>query len=98
MIASQIISISDLRTHWSKVLEWLKQSHKYIVVNNKPKAVLLSCEEYEQLINDDEKNNWVVFTDKNRQAYREAKKDLESGDVLSLDQLKKKHGKVYHPF
>lgn len=50
MIASQIISISDLRTHWSKVLASLKESHKYIVVNNKPKAVLLSCEEYERFM------------------------------------------------
>lgn len=50
MLASQIISISDLRTHWSKVLESLKDSHKYIVVNNKPKAVLLSCEEYERFL------------------------------------------------
>lgn len=50
MIASQIISISDLRMHWSKVLDSLKESHKYIVVNNKPKAVLLSCEEYERFM------------------------------------------------
>ena len=31
-------------------MESLKDSHKYIVVNNKPKAVLLSCEEYERFL------------------------------------------------
>lgn len=76
MLASQIISISDLRTHWSKVLESLKDSHKYIVVNNKPKAVLLSCEEYETLVHNDEKNDWILYTDKNKQAYREAKQEI----------------------
>lgn len=50
MLASQIVSISDLRTHRNKVLDSLKDSHKYIVVNNKPKAVLLSCEEYERFL------------------------------------------------
>lgn len=75
-------------------MESLKDSHKYIVVNNKPKAVLLSCEEYETLVHNDEKNDWILYTDKNKQAYREAKQEILAWESLSLDQLKQKHATV----
>ncbi len=93
MIASQVVSISDLRTHRQKVLTSLtKEGSKYIFVNNKPRAVLLTCDEYEKLKDiadafafDPERTQ---ITTKNKDAYKKAKEEQIKNQTVSLEELK----------
>ncbi len=48
MIKDQCISVTDLRTKTKQCVEGLENSPKYIFVNNKPVAVLIDIEEYEE--------------------------------------------------
>ena len=50
MLRDQCISITDLRTKTKACLEHLEGGEKYVFVNNKPKAVILDIEIYEQLV------------------------------------------------
>lgn len=52
MLKEQCISVTDLRTKTKEYLESLKESEKYIFVNNKPRAVLMDIDEYENLRQD----------------------------------------------
>ncbi|HBB04907.1 TPA: hypothetical protein DCZ39_08795 [Patescibacteria group bacterium] len=47
MLSQQIISITDLRTNTTKVLNSL--GVKYIFVNNKPKSVIMDIKKYESI-------------------------------------------------
>jgi prevent-host-death family protein len=50
MVKDQCISITDLRRNAKKVLDQLSQvGAQYIFVNNRPKAVILDIDEYEDL-------------------------------------------------
>lgn len=51
MKKDQFISVTDLRMHTKKSLENLEKGEKYILINNKPKAVLIDFEVYEKLKN-----------------------------------------------
>ncbi len=53
MIKDQCVSVTDLRLHTKKCLENLKKGKKYIFVNNKPMAVLMDIEEYENYFHTD---------------------------------------------
>lgn len=55
MQRNQFISVTELRMHTKKSLENLERGEKYILVNNKPKAVLIDFDVYEKL-----KNNAVL--------------------------------------
>lgn len=47
MLKDQCISITDLRLKTKECLQGLKKGEKYIFINNKPTAVLISMEDYE---------------------------------------------------
>jgi len=49
MFPTDVISITDLRTQTAKVLHSLRDGAKYVFVNNKPQAVLLSPSEYAKI-------------------------------------------------
>ena len=49
MLSDQAISVTDLRTKTASILKWLSWV-KFILANNKPKAVLLDMHEYEEYI------------------------------------------------
>jgi len=49
MIKNQCISVTDLRTKTKQCLEGLDKEPKYIFINNKPVAVILNIEDYENL-------------------------------------------------
>ena len=50
MISDKVISISELRNNATKIISGLKNSsEKYILVHNKPKAVLMDSDVYEFL-------------------------------------------------
>ena len=46
MLPTDVISITDLRTKTAKILDSLKTGAKYVFVNNKPQAVILSPLEF----------------------------------------------------
>jgi PHD/YefM family antitoxin component YafN of YafNO toxin-antitoxin module len=48
MIQNKLLSISDLRNNATKHINDLR-SEKYILIHNKPKAVLINIAEYEKL-------------------------------------------------
>lgn len=48
MLRDQFISVTDLRTNTKKSLQGLQRNPKYILVNNKPVAVLLDINIYEE--------------------------------------------------
>jgi len=53
MITDKVISISDLRTNATKIINDLpKSNEKYIFVHNKPKAVLIDIDLYEKMMKD----------------------------------------------
>lgn len=56
MIASQCISVTDLRLKTKESLSSLREHEKIVFVNNKPIAALISIEEYEQF------QNWKKLT------------------------------------
>jgi len=49
MIKDQCVSVTDLRTKTKECLEGLNMNAKYIFMNNKPIAVLVDVEEYEEM-------------------------------------------------
>jgi PHD/YefM family antitoxin component YafN of YafNO toxin-antitoxin module len=48
MLQDQFISVTDLRTKTKDALSGLTDQHKFIFMNNKPVAVLISVEEYDK--------------------------------------------------
>ena len=48
MYKSQCVSVTDLRTRTKQCLENLEQNPKYIFINNKPVAVLVGIDTYEE--------------------------------------------------
>jgi hypothetical protein len=48
MIKDQCISVTDLRTKTKQCLANLTGLHKFIFMNNKPIAVIISVEEYDK--------------------------------------------------
>lgn len=49
MRKNQCISVTDLRTKTKKCLERLPSNPRYVFVNNKPVAVLMDIDDYEEL-------------------------------------------------
>ena len=47
MLKDQCISVTDLRLNTKDCLEGLQMGEKYIFINNKPTAVLVSIEDFE---------------------------------------------------
>lgn len=50
MLKQQCVSITDLRMKTKDCLEGLKGAPKYIFINNRPIAVLIDIDEYEEKI------------------------------------------------
>lgn len=48
MFQDQCISVTDLRTKTKECLEGLNNQPKYIFINNRPIAVILNIDEYEE--------------------------------------------------
>lgn len=53
MIKDQCVSVTDLRTKTKECLEGLDVNAKYIFMNNKPIAVLVDVDEYEEMFTTD---------------------------------------------
>ena len=49
MIKDQCVSITDLRTKTKECLTGIAKAPKYIFINNKPIAVLVDIDEYEEM-------------------------------------------------
>lgn len=49
MVKTQCISITELRTKTKKCLEGLDQEPKFVFMNNKPIAVIINIDDYENL-------------------------------------------------
>ncbi|PIR55260.1 hypothetical protein COU74_02560 [Candidatus Peregrinibacteria bacterium CG10_big_fil_rev_8_21_14_0_10_36_19] len=49
MIKDQCISVTDLRTKTKECLAGIDKAPKYIFINNKPTAVLLDIDTYEEM-------------------------------------------------
>lgn len=49
MRSSQVISVTDLRHKTKEIIDQLDQGVKYVFANNKPKAVIMSPQRYEEL-------------------------------------------------
>lgn len=49
MIKSQCVSVTDLRTKTKECLSGIDKAPKYIFINNKPVAVLVDIDEYEEI-------------------------------------------------
>lgn len=47
MLKEQCISVTDLRLNTKKCLSGLNKGEKYVFINNKPTAVLVSIEDFE---------------------------------------------------
>lgn len=50
MLKNQCISVTDLRTKTKACLENIEKQPKYIFINNKPVAVLIDIEQFENKI------------------------------------------------
>ena len=49
MIKDKCVSVTDLRTNTKNCLDSLQKSPKYIFINNKPVAVLIDIQQYEDM-------------------------------------------------
>jgi PHD/YefM family antitoxin component YafN of YafNO toxin-antitoxin module len=97
MIKDKIISISDLRTNATKIIDNLpKTGDQYIFVHNKPRAVLVNVDWFEA-VNEKFNKHWVEYVNPNIfeegaiKEYESKKKnwDLEYVEAFSfLDSLK----------
>jgi PHD/YefM family antitoxin component YafN of YafNO toxin-antitoxin module len=52
MLQTQCISVTDLRTKTKECLENLEKEPKYVFINNRPIAVLIDINRYEQEFRD----------------------------------------------
>ena len=76
-INGAIVSASDVRKSWSKIVQGVKDSHKpvFVCTNNTPEAVVLSFEEFQNM-------QEIVET-----ARREQLGQQMVGDLLDIAQL-----------
>ena len=77
-----IVSASDLQRRSGKVIDRVKESSQpYIVVrNNKPQAVILSIDQYEEL----KKNQWQWEWLDTMEAIKDAEKAEKEGKLIEL--------------
>ena len=87
MNAKTTISISEARRRIFDIAEEVQKpnTHYTFTENGKPKAVLMSAEEFDSLMEDFEiLNDRGLFT-----RIQEAEKEIARGDYVTLDELKK---------
>ncbi|MDI6605119.1 MAG: type II toxin-antitoxin system prevent-host-death family antitoxin [Thermoanaerobacteraceae bacterium] len=87
-IINKLISVSDLsRGMASKIIQRIgKNKEQYIVVkNNKPEAVIMSINEYIDLM--EAKENFELL-----QIAQERTKDLKEEDLISFEEILEKEG------
>jgi len=87
-LASYMISVSDLgRGKASKIIEKVakKKEHYIVVKNNKPQAVIIPIEEYDELIEAQEDLELL-------QLAIERTKNLKEGETLPFEEILKEDG------
>ena len=79
MIKDKCVSVTDLRTNTKDCLDGLQKSPKYIFINNKPVAVLIDVQQYEDMFYE---------TDLVEMDSSEVSDDMQakSDDALELDE------------
>lgn len=84
MLKEKFISITDLRKNATKYISNLwKNWEKIIFINNKPMAVLLDFDEYEKLIQNEDKIDLAFVP--NEKLNEEQKKEVEELKKLKED-------------
>ena len=86
---SDLISISTARAKLPSIINKVSEGLKryLITVNSKPKAVILSIEELESL----EETAEILSLPGALRSIKQGLRDIEKGDYMSFDNLKKKH-------
>ena len=94
MNAKTTISISEARRRIFDIAEEVQKPNKYYTFteNGKPKAVLMSAEEFDSLMEDFE-----ILSDQGLFArIQEAEKEIARGDYVTLDELKQEFNYAPH--
>ncbi len=77
MNTTNFVSITDLRQSATKIITWLKKTWDQIIfINNKPSAVLISYEEYQEM------TEWPI------ELYSFAYDDLSEADKKLVEEVK----------
>lgn len=84
MLQNQCISVTDLRTKTKECLSDLDKEPKYIFINNKPIAVLLTISNYQSLIQHDLIELKESDVDENLKKQATLAKKLRKSDLINL--------------
>jgi PHD/YefM family antitoxin component YafN of YafNO toxin-antitoxin module len=82
MTKDQCVSVTDLRTKTKKCLENIEKEPKYIFVNNKPIAVIINIDDYENLCTCTQ----LIELDK-KEVSKELKKEAEMAKKVPKSEL-----------
>jgi hypothetical protein len=85
MLKDQCISVTDLRVNTKDCLSGLKRHAKYIFVNNRPKAVIIDIDEYENLFGLDFVPQFIEMSEK--ELTPEIKKAIEKTKKTAKSKL-----------
>jgi len=91
MVMSETLPLSSVKAHLSELVDRVEGEHDRVVVtrNGRPAAVLISPADLESL-----EETLAVLSDGSLTAkVREGSDALAVGDAVSLDELRKRHGR-----
>lgn len=85
MIKDKCVSVTDLRTNTKDCLSDLDKNPKYIFINNKPVAVLIDIQQYEDMFYEtDLKELGVDSVGDNLVSGAKSAKELDESELVNL--------------
>ncbi|MBI4138502.1 MAG: type II toxin-antitoxin system Phd/YefM family antitoxin [Candidatus Wildermuthbacteria bacterium] len=94
MDSKRTISVSEARKRIFEIIDEVQKPDAYYTLteNGKPKAVILSAENFEDLLDDLD-----IYSDPDLlKEIQEAEREYKNGEYISLEELKKEFGVRWH--
>src|SRR5665213_641083 len=88
-IMSETLPLAQIKAHLSEIVDRVEHEHERVVLtrNGRPAAVIISPDDLEAL----EETLSILSDPKAMRAIRKAEADLDSGDVVTADELRAKY-------
>src|SRR5665213_1704942 len=88
-VMSETLPLAQIKAHLSEIVDRVEHEHERVVLtrNGRPAAVLISPDDLEAL----EETLSILSDPKAMRAIRKAEADLDSGNVVTADELRAKY-------
>ena len=88
-VMSDTLPLAQIKAHLSEIVDRVEHEHERVVLtrNGRPAAVLISPDDLEAI----EETLSILSDPKAMRAIRKAEADLDSGDVVTADDLRAKY-------